>query len=570
VEDLPFKQIWAVDFEFEAPPGAHPIPVCLVAHELRTGREIRQWRDEFGSAPPYDIGEDSVFVAYYAPAELGCHLALGWGMPANVLDLFAEFRWLTNGKKNIDGAGLLSAMAYHGLDGIDAAAKDKIRTAIGTGAWRGVYTKEEILAYCATDVEALTRLLPAMLADIDLPRALHLRGRYMCAVAAMERNGIPLDVPLLEKIKDRWDSIKDALVAEVDGNFGVYKNGHHFNFAQFGAYLDKRGITAWPRTPKGRLATDEATLRDMARLYPELEPLRGLKAAVSGSLRWQDITYGPDGRNRCSLAPFRSVTARNQPGNSNYIFGASSWLRGLIKPAPGHGVAYIDWGQQEAGIAACLSGDVAMQEDFRSGDPYLGLAKKAGAVPADATKQSHSAIRDQFKTVSLSMFYGAGAKSLAIKIGQPEHVAKRIIEHHKDAYPQFWWWMQNNVDNATIDRRIATVFGWTQFIDGPVNRRALLNFPMQANGAEMMRIAACLAIESGVEICSPIHDAFLIGAPLERLDHDIELMKQAMREASELVLPGFPLASDVKIIRYPDRYEDPRGRVMWTTVMDLL
>jgi DNA polymerase I len=97
-------------------------------------------------------------------------------MPANVLDLFAEFRWLTNGKKNIDGAGLLSAMAYHGLDGIDAAAKDKIRTAIGTGAWRGVYTKEEILAYCATDVEALTRLLPAMLADIDLPRALHLRG----------------------------------------------------------------------------------------------------------------------------------------------------------------------------------------------------------------------------------------------------------------------------------------------------------------------------------------------------------------------------------------------------------
>ena len=78
------------------------------------------------------------------------------------------------------------------------------------------------------------------------------------------------------------------------------------------------------------------------------------------------------------------------------------------------------------------------------------------------------------------------------------------------------------------------------------------------------------AIDSGVEICSPIHDAFLIGAPLERLDHDIELMKQAMREASELVLPGFPLASDVKIIRYPDRYEDPRGRVMWTTVMDLL
>lgn len=49
---LPFKEIWAVDFEFGSKPGETPEPVCLVAWELNSGRKIRQWRDQFGAAPP--------------------------------------------------------------------------------------------------------------------------------------------------------------------------------------------------------------------------------------------------------------------------------------------------------------------------------------------------------------------------------------------------------------------------------------------------------------------------------------------------------------------------------------
>ena len=94
----------------------------------------------------------------------------------------------------------------------------------------------------------------------------------------------------------------------------------------------------------------------------------------------------PDGRNRCLLSAFRSRTGRNQPSNSKFIFGPSVWLRGLIKPPPGYGLAYIDWSQQEFGIAAALSGDPAMMDAYHSGDPYLAFAKQAGAVPAHATK----------------------------------------------------------------------------------------------------------------------------------------------------------------------------------------
>jgi hypothetical protein len=93
---------------------------------------------------------------------------------------------------------------------------------------------------------------------------------------------------------------------------------------------------------------------------------------------------------------------------------------------------------------------------------------------------------------------------------------------------------------------------------------------MQANAAEMMRIAACLATERGIEVCAPVHDAFLICAPSIRIDEEAAAMRAAMIEASRAVLDGFELRVDIDIVRYPDRFTDPRGEVMWNRVMALI
>ena len=61
---LPFSEVWATDFEFRPKDGREgnlPDPICLVAHELKSGRKIRLWRDEFGPFPPYSVGPDSSF-----------------------------------------------------------------------------------------------------------------------------------------------------------------------------------------------------------------------------------------------------------------------------------------------------------------------------------------------------------------------------------------------------------------------------------------------------------------------------------------------------------------------------
>jgi hypothetical protein len=561
-----FREIVLIDFEFEAGQGERPVPVCLVAHELLSGRRFRVFQDQLGQTPPYATGSEVLFVAFYASAELGCYRVLGWPMPERILDLFCEFRDRTNGLPTPAGSGLLGALAYFGLDGIGATKKQAIQTAIGTGTWSGQYTPDEILNYCETDVLALERLLPLMWPGIDLPRAL-LRGRYMAAAAEMEHSGTPIDSPMLDRLREGWTGIQDELIAEIDVDFGVFE-GRTFKHDRFASWLGRNGIP-WPYLDSGKLDLEDDIFRQQAKAYPTVSPLRELRSALS-ELRLNDLAVGRDGRNRTILSAFRSRTSRNQPSNSKFIFGPSVWVRGLIKPPPGHAVAYIDWSQQEFGIAAALSGDTAMQAAYRSGDPYLTFGKQAGVIPADATKASHQSERELFKQCVLATQYGMEADALALRIGQPAIVARDLLRTHRETYRTFWRWSDAAVDQAMIKGSLHTVFGWHIHVGEHSNPRSLRNFSMQGNGAEMLRVACCLAIERGVEVCAPIHDAILICASFERMDADIDTARAAMAEAARAVLSGFELATDVKIVRWPDRYMDPRGAVMWHRVEQLL
>ena len=334
------------------------------------------------------------------------------------------------------------------------------------------------------------------------------------------------------------------------------------------------GLTAngipWPTTETGQLKLSDDTFREMAKAYPKVSPMRELRSALS-EMRLTDLAVGSDGRNRTILSAFRSRTGRCQPSNTKYIFGPSVWLRGLIKPPEGWGVAYIDWSQQEFGIAAVLSGDEAMQAAYLSGDPYLAFAKQAALVPADATKQTHGADARAVQAVRARRGLRHGSQ----KPGAADRPAR-------DRRPRSVAGTPRDLSQVLVmvrrDRRsrhagafpLLTVFGWPIRIGSDPNPRSLRNFPCQANGAEMLRLAACFATEQGIEVCALIHDAVLIAAPLDQLDHDIERMQAAMAKASRVVLDGFELRTDVNVVRYPDRYQDPRGAVMWERVMKLV
>jgi len=132
------------------------------------------------------------------------------------------------------------------------------------------------------------------------------------------------------------------------------------------------------------------------------------------------------------------------------------------------------------------------------------------------------------------------------------------------------------VQHALQTGVMRTAFGWTCRTGiTEFNERSIRNWPIQATGADILRIACILATRHGIRLLAPVHDAVLIGAPLDRIEADVALMKEIMRRASRIVLNADPagtheLRTDAKISRYPERYSDPRGASIWARVLELL
>ena len=575
VDSLPFDKIHAIDFEFFGQDGENPNVVCMVIQDLRTGHVDRYWRDQLSAmlTPPFDTGGQTLLVSYFAPAEVQCMITLDWSINVSIVDLYAEFRCATNGNADVTRRSLISALAHFGLEDLTPNAKDETRDLILTGGPWTTSQQQTILNYCAQDVVALGPLFNAMLKaeawdTLRLNHAL-LRGRFMKAVAEMQHRGIPIDLALLNKLDQHWDQIKVDLIASVDKAFGVYVDGS-FKEALFETYLAQSKI-AWPRLGSGRLALDKDTFSAMSKRHPVVQPLHELRKTL-GELKLNNLAVGPDGRNRTLLSPFAAKTGRNQPSTNKFVFGPAKWVRGLIKPSERMALAYCDWSSQEIAIAAALSQDEIMWDAYASGDPYIAFAIQAGLAPEGATKLTHKEIRNKCKSVVLGTNYGMTAHGVSQAANIHKLEADALLQKHRETYQHFWRWADNNMDAGLLGLKLETCFGWSiQARGGTVKANTFLNWPMQAHGAEMMRIACISAAERGLKLCAPIHDALLIEAPLDDIDGEVARLKDCMAEASEAVLgDGKICRVDAEIVRHPDRYMDENGHAMWSKIMQIL
>ena len=605
-----YDEVWLHDFEFISESGERPDVVCLVAHELRSGRTLRLWRDDLdklGKRPPYRTDDRVLFVNYVANAECSCHLALGWPLPTNVLDLSPAFRKIANGRLTPEGKGLIGAQRYYGLDTLGSKVKDAMRQRIMEG-WP--FTPEEqkqILKYCESDIDALRRLLPKILADPDFDLGIALyHGEFAAVSAVMEHNGVPTDMEIFPQLSDKktWRFVRDAMVPIVDAKYGVYVRNAAgdwtFNMEKFEAYLEHEGLlTSWPRLESGKLNMKSKTFEDMSKGSSQLEDLRQLRH-TRNKMRKVKLAVGHDGRNRTVLWPFQSKTSRTQPKAAKWIFSPAVWLRSLIKPEPGMAVAYIDYSSMEFLIAAALSDGHcgptnAMLDMYRSGDPYLAFAKSVGAIPNVVTKkmltdpeqytetqltsrklEHYADVREQYKVMMLSSQYGTGAEKLAGRLGISVLEAHEMLNQHREQFSQYWLWSDDWVQHVLQTGVMHTPIGWTCRTGiTEFNDLSIRNWPIQSTGADILRIACILAVRHGIKLLAPVHDAVLIEAPIDRIEADVALMQEIMRRASRIVLNRdangtIELRTDYKIVRYPERYRDKRGIKIWDEVMDLL
>jgi hypothetical protein len=595
-----YTSVWAVDTEYRPTPTGLPDVVCICAREVFDRfPALRLFAGEFPKECPIDFSRpDTLFVSYAAPAELGSFAQLGWAFPRNILDLFVEDRMIKNtigDLKSIQKVKLLSTLASYGIDSMSYGEKDTMRALIMEQTSYTPEERERILNYCDEDVLAILDLLPIMLPEIpglvdaiqngapklEWVQALF-RGRYQTAITRIDREGVPIDVPLFNRLMEMRPQIRQKLIDETNSKYDVY-TGDTFTLAKFTAYLNQRGIW-WPKTRTGLPKTDDETFGSMRYTYPELEDLYHGRKSIK-ELNATSITVFADGCSRAYLNPFGSSTGRNQPSKygdkGRFIFGLSKWFRSFIKPKEGEALSYVDYTAQEVCVAAGRSRDPNMIATYNAGsDVYIEFAKSMGMVPGDATKKSHPVERAKCKICFLAVLYGRGAKSVARALRIPLVEAEDILTYHHDYYPTYWKFTEEATIFAPQRGRIFTPGGWSMRIDtnmegvkkasGKVhsNYRTLLNWPIQSTGGDMLRLACCMATEAGLRICCPVHDALLLASSIDKIEEETQRLRDIMAKASNIILGGvITCRTDKTIVKFPDRYQDDDGKEMWEKVM---
>jgi hypothetical protein len=343
-----------------------------------------------------------------------------------------------------------------------------------------------------------------------------------------------------------------------------------FSHKKFEALVVSLGVADWPRTATGQLATDAKTFKDMAaKCGDRIEQIRQV-LKFAAQMRLGPLPVCPDGWCRYDPGDLRSLTGRSQPRTTECPLLRSRFERGVIQARPGFALVQADYVGQELAIAAYRSSDVAMQRAYESRDFYLYLAELAGAVPPGATKANHPRERELYKIVSLGVMFGQTPAGAARQLGISLSDAEALFAAHQKFFPRFWNWSESYLLKAQANKCICTPLGWRLYAHKNTKPRTVLNFAMQATGAEMTRVALCLLTEQGVNVCASLHDAVIVEVPSRLADFTADAVRVAMGKASALLLHGHTLKVEVKTFHHPDRLLDDKGRAMWNQVNDLI
>jgi len=565
------------DSEFDAKVGRGEIPgfpICICAIEIDENNNIikHRLRAPYPERPPWDRGTPCLTVFFAAGAEAGSfmHAFPNWPFPSPAIDLYAEYMVIHNsemvkaagGESKQPGPSLIQACRRYGVPTMDPVYKEKMRELAFS---KTNHTPEEISKledYCLEDDCASTlRLFLKMLPYLDLLRA-PLRGAFIMEIERIRWRGKPIDTVLYQETKQYAPLIlpkmREDLNRKLDAEVyfaGVFKRRTMLRLMR----QHNIPIPIDPKTGNESCATK--LIKSMIETYPPLKDFYEYKRMID-AIKNPELEIGSDGRNRCWLNPFGTKTGRNNPSTNRELLGLPHTMRSFMKPDPGMTIAQVDIGNEEIGIAA-LSGDPTLIADYQSGDPYRQFAVAALGI-IKPTKQQ----RQIYKACVLGRIYGMGPGTLARNLGISRAEARRILDQMAARYPVLNAWLERIQVKAAHGVPITCVLGWSlKMISGDASEmRTILNFPMQANAAELMRLIIVRA--SHLPLIGCAHDSFIVEDTIERIEQTVAELREIIRQASRDLF-GFELRADYNpktdCVRYPDRFVDEREREdgMW-------
>jgi hypothetical protein len=556
-----------------------------------------------------DALRDHIFVAFNCLAEMGAFKRMGVDFTAvRWIDLMSEASMITGTYPHhaSHSKGLLATLKAFEVEHDDTfAKKDMYRLILS----KDEFTDQEfadILAYCWTDVDPMPELhgkvqnvlltVPNYRGSWKTEHSLE-RGRFVMATAVLEgrTKGLPVDVEWLNTIAEYIEPMRNLVTKRCNDHYGAElfvqdpKTGDYRESKKnLEALVTSLGYDKWwERTASGQLTTSEEYLDDICKGVPFLREYKRCRDMRKETKAFSLPSLVVDGFVRPGSVPYYTKTSRSQPFvKDGFIFNMAPWIRSVVRPEPGWVIIAGDYSKQEIAIAADLTGDpdflaayTAIDPETGKADIYLNLAKMAGAILPGMTKDEIKLIRQAYKSVQLGLGYGMGLVALASSIyadlngGQPQPVitieeatqrAYDIYNWHKRTFKQYWKWLNEAEQEARRVGLAESFDHWLYFVSPSKEvtlRNQLINFPVQANAAMMLREAVkSVAFETDLQVLCTLHDAIYAYCREEDAEATKATLREHMQRAVKLVcLNGVPVEVGFSVYTHETGYTDERA-----------
>lgn len=461
---------------------------------------------------------------------------------------------------NPDGSHNLDQLAQEHLGHRTTTFKE----VVGTGKKEKSFSEVEVDVardYSCEDADVTFRLrhllvprlegegLETLYREIEMPLVL--------VLAAMEMNGVKIDVPRLRKTSAEYEAklkgIEKAVHASAGEEFNLNSTKQ---LAQI--LFEKMKLPAVRRTKTG-YSTDVDVLTELAkshevpRLLLEYRSLSKLKSTYLDALA--DLVNPETGRIHTSFNQTVAATGRlssSDPNLQNIPIRTEEGrkIREAFIPEDGNALISADYSQIELRILAHMSGDETLVRAFAE-DKDIHAATAAGifgVAEGDLTK----AQRAVGKTVNFAVLYGQGAFGLSQQLGIELEEAENYIRNYYAQFARVATYKEQVLAEARKNKLVRTLFGRLRRfpdLESPnANVRAMwertaFNTVFQGTAADLIK-KAMIAIQARIEREFPgammliqVHDELVFEAPKAQVKDVSDMVKREMEGVAALKVP---------------------------------
>jgi DNA polymerase-1 len=381
----------------------------------------------------------------------------------------------------------------------------------------------------------------------------------------MELTGIYVDRAVLETLGQEWDEELERLTRQAHE-----LAGHPFNLnspQQVAQVLfTELGLPILRKTPKGQPATDEETLSALAPQHPlpevllQYREIHKLRTTYISSLI--ESIHPRTGRVHTVFQQAVAATGRlssQSPNLQNIPIHTERGKRlrqAFSTPKAGYALLSADYSQIELRIAAALSGDPQMIQDFLEGrDIHSATAQRLFGTP-DITPE----MRRIAKTVNFGIIYGITAHGLAERLGHISRTeAQKLIDQYFARYPGIKSYIEAQIARVRETGYAETLLGRRRYIPNIHSsnktlraeaERLAINTPIQGTAADLIKVAMIrlhgASLPPEAHLLLQIHDELLWEIPKNLIPDIAPTIAKIMSEA--LTLPRqVPIEVELKV-----------------------